>query len=75
MLLAVLDAGYEDHIMLASDFASVDELKTNHGLGLGTAYVMFVPKMRYAGVKEDVIRKITVDNPRRFLAFVPKKST
>jgi len=75
MLLAVLDAGYEDHILLASDFAERVELKANHGVGLGSAYVVFVPKMRYAGVKEDTIRKITIDNPRRFLAFVPKRSS
>lgn len=72
MLLALLDAGYEDHILLASDFADPLELKANHGAGLGSAYVVFVPKMRYAGIKEDVIRKIAIDNPRRFLAFVPK---
>jgi len=75
MLLAVLDAGFEDHVMLSSDFASTDELKANHGVGLGSAFVNFVPKMRYAGVKEDIIHKITVDNPRRFLAFVPKPTT
>jgi phosphotriesterase-related protein len=75
MVLSVIDAGYEDHILLASDFADRLELKTNHGVGLGTAFVVFAPKMRYAGVKEDTIRKITVDNPRRFLAFVPKKTS
>jgi phosphotriesterase-related protein len=75
MVLAVIDAGFEDHILLASDFASPDELKANHSVGLGAAFVVFVPKMRYAGVKEDTIRKITVDNPRRFLAFVPKRSS
>jgi len=31
-----------------------------------------VPKLRFAGVPEEAIRKILVDNPRRFLAFVPK---
>lgn len=72
MILALLDAGYEDHILLASDFADPLELKINHGAGFGSAYVVFVPKMRYAGVKEETIRKITIDNPRRFLAFVPK---
>ena len=72
MLLAVLDAGYEDHVLLSSDFASRDELKANYGAGFGTAVVVFVPKMRYAGVKEETIQKILVDNPRRFLAFVPK---
>jgi predicted metal-dependent phosphotriesterase family hydrolase len=34
---------------------------------------VFVPKLRYAAVKEATIRKILFDNPRRFLAFVPKK--
>jgi phosphotriesterase-related protein len=72
MVLALIDAGYEDHILLASDFAEAVELKANHGVGFGSAYVVFVPKMRYAGVKEETIRKITIDNPRRFLAFVPK---
>ncbi len=72
MVLALIEAGYEDHILLASDFAEAVELKANHGVGFGSAYVVFVPKMRYAGVKEETIRKITIDNPRRFLAFVPK---
>jgi phosphotriesterase-related protein len=72
MLLAVINAGYEGHILLGSDFATEDELKANHGNGFGTAIVMFVPKMRAAGVKEQTIHQITVDNPRRFLAFVPK---
>lgn len=72
MVLALIDAGFEDHILLSSDFADVVELKANHGAGFASAYVVFVPKMRYAGVKEETIRKITIDNPRRFLAFVPK---
>lgn len=74
MLLALLDAGYEDHILLSSDFADPLELKANHGAGFGSAHVVFVPKMRHAGIKEETIRKITIDNPRRFLAFVPKAS-
>jgi predicted metal-dependent phosphotriesterase family hydrolase len=32
----------------------------------------FVPKLRHAGVKDATLHKILVDNPRRFLAFVPK---
>jgi predicted metal-dependent phosphotriesterase family hydrolase len=34
----------------------------------------FVPKLLAAGVKEEMVHRILVDNPRRFLAFVPKKS-
>jgi predicted metal-dependent phosphotriesterase family hydrolase len=72
MVLAVLDAGYEDHVLLGSDFASADELKANHGAGFDSAMIVFGPKMRAAGVKEATMHKILVDNPRRFLAFVPK---
>ena len=35
----------------------------------------FVPKLRDAGVKEATLHKILVDNPRRFLAFVPKTAS
>jgi predicted metal-dependent phosphotriesterase family hydrolase len=30
--------------------------------------------MRQAGIEEETIRRITQDNPRRFLAFVPKEA-
>ena len=75
MVLAVIDAGYEDHVLLGSDFATEDELKANHGAGFDSAMIVFVPKMRAAGVKEETIHKILIDNPRRFLAFVPKKTS
>jgi len=75
MLLAILDAGYEDHVLLGSDFATEDELKANHGAGLDSAMIVFVPKMRAAGVKEQTIHKILVDNPRRFLAFTPNSTS
>lgn len=72
-VLALLDAGLEDFVLLASDFAHQQCLKSTWGAGYSTVTSVFVPKLRYAGVKEGTIRKILVDNPRRFLAFVPKK--
>ena len=72
-VLALLDAGLEDFILLASDFAHQQCLKSTWGAGYSTVVTIFVPKLRYAGVKEATIRRILVDNPRRFLAFVPKK--
>ena len=73
IVLALLDAGLEDFVLLASDFAHQQCLKSTWGAGYSTVVSVFVPKLRYAGVKEGTIRKILVDNPRRFLAFVPKK--
>ena len=75
MVLALLDAGLDDYVLLSSDFAHQQCLKSTWGAGYSTVLSVFVPKLRYAGVKEAAIRKILIDNPRRFLAFVPKKSS
>jgi phosphotriesterase-related protein len=74
MVLSVLDAGFEDQVLFGTDFNDVRQLKANWGSGLSTVLLDFVPKLRYAGVKEATIHKILVDNPLRFLAFVPKQT-
>ena len=71
MVLNALEAGYEDHILLSSDFANTTQIKANWGNGFSTVLVQFVPKLRYHGVPAATIRKILVDNPRRWLAHVP----
>jgi phosphotriesterase-related protein len=75
LIMAVLEAGYEDHVLLSADFASERETKFNGGAGYSSVSMVFLPKLRYAGVKEATIRKIMVENPKRFLAFVPKKAS
>ena len=74
MVLSILDAGYEDQLLLSADFYNAKELKANWGNGFSTVLVQFVPKLRHAGVTEETLHKILVDNPRRFLAFVPKQA-
>ena len=71
-ILAVLDAGFEDHLLLSADSTPVPQLKANWGNGYSSVVIQFVPKLRYAGVKDATLHKILGDNPRRFLAFVPK---
>ena len=71
MVLNALEAGYEDHILLSSDFANTAQIKANWGNGFSTVLVQFVPKLRYYGVPDETIHKILVDNPRRWLAHVP----
>ncbi|PYR36666.1 MAG: hypothetical protein DMF90_09355 [Acidobacteria bacterium] len=75
MALSIIEAGYEDHLLLSADGTSQQERKANGGPGYAKVLTIFVPKLRAAGVKEATIHKILVDNPRRFLAFVPKKTT
>jgi phosphotriesterase-related protein len=70
MVLAFLQAGYADHLLLSSDYNFTARSAARPGYG--TTLTVFVPKLRAAGVNDETIRRVTVDNPRRFLAFVPK---
>jgi len=72
MVQDLLDAGLEDHILLSSDQGNERQFNRYYGHGWASVLMQFVPKLRFAGVPEETIRKILVDNPRRFLAFVPK---
>lgn len=71
MATALIDAGYADRLLLSSDFAVEDALTKNGGPGLAQTATVFAPMLIEAGVPEDTVHQILVDNPRRFLAFVP----
>jgi phosphotriesterase-related protein len=75
MVLALLEAGYAGNLLLSSDFSSPRALKKNGGPGLAQTVTVFGKMLLQAGVSQDTLHGILVDNPRRFLAFVPKKST
>jgi phosphotriesterase-related protein len=63
LVMALIDAGFADHLMFSADASS----------GYSKTLTAFVPKLKAAGISDQVLRRITVDNPRRFLAFVPKR--
>ncbi len=69
---ALLEAGHGDRLLISSDFSSPRGLKKNGGGGLGQAVTVFAPLLRQAGVEEAVLRQIFEENPKRFLAFVPR---
>ena len=60
LILAFLEAGHLEHLLLSSDTRS-DFLKV----------ARLAEQLQGAGVSEEMLHTITVDNPRRFLAFVP----
>jgi phosphotriesterase-related protein len=63
MVMALIEAGFAGHLMFSADASS----------GYAKTLTMFVPKLKAAGATDEVLHGITVDNPRRFLAFVPKR--
>jgi phosphotriesterase-related protein len=73
MVMALLEAGFADHLMFSSDFSNAGQLKRNNKeLGYAKTLTVFVPKLKAAGASDETLRQIMVDNPRRFLAFIPK---
>jgi phosphotriesterase-related protein len=71
MVVAFLNAGYADKLLLSADFTGQRTLEA--GPGYGRTLTVFVPLLRKAGVDEATIHTVLYDNPRRFLAFVPKR--
>ena len=73
IVMSLIEAGYADHLLFSSDFSNSTALKRNNKeLGYAKTLTVFVPKLKKAGASDEVLRQIMNDNPRRFLAFVPK---
>jgi phosphotriesterase-related protein len=73
IVMSLIDAGYADHLLFASDFSNGNFLKRNNKeFGYAKTLTVFVPKLKKAGASDEILRQIMNDNPRRFLAFVPK---
>jgi phosphotriesterase-related protein len=72
MVLALVEAGYAKNLMFSSDLSSAGQIKKNKGAGYAKTVTVWGKALRDAGMKDDVLHGILVDNPRRFLACVPK---
>jgi phosphotriesterase-related protein len=85
MIMMFLEAGHIDRLLLSSDYigrvnTNVGEISVypgplharDGGPGYARPLLLFVPEMRKAGIRDEDIRRITQDNPRQFLAFVPR---
>jgi phosphotriesterase-related protein len=63
LVMALLEAGFADRLLFSSDASR----------GYGKTLTIFLPKLKAVGAGDEALRRIMVDNPRRFLAFVPKR--
>jgi phosphotriesterase-related protein len=63
LVMALIEAGFADHLMFSADASS----------GYAKTLTVFLPRLKAAGASDEVLHRIMVDNPRRFLAFVPKR--
>ena len=63
LVMALIEAGFADHLLISGDASR----------GFARPLTAFVPKLKAAGATDEVLHRIMVDNPRRFLAFTPKR--
>jgi phosphotriesterase-related protein len=63
LVMGLIEAGFADNLLFSADTSR----------GYGKTLTVFLPKLKAAGASDEVLRRIMVDNSRRFLAFVPKR--
>jgi phosphotriesterase-related protein len=73
MVMGLIEAGFAENLMFSADASSANQMKGNKGDGYAKTFTVFVPKLKAAGASDEVLHTIMFDNPRRFLAFVPRK--
>ena len=68
LILHMIEKGYAERLLLAMD-TTVQRL-TSYGADVGLDFILrsFLPALRDAGVTENLIQTITVDNPARVFA-------
>jgi phosphotriesterase-related protein len=69
-IAAAINAGYADHVLLAHDVCTKAQLKRNGGGGYTYISEVILPGLKAKGIRDETIRGIMVDNPRRVLTFV-----
>ncbi|MFB6671696.1 phosphotriesterase [Streptomyces sp. NPDC056390] len=67
LLLALLEAGYADRVLLSCDISRHGYLEREGGQGYGHLFRSFLPRARAAGVDDTLTDLMTRRNPLRFL--------
>jgi phosphotriesterase-related protein len=67
MLVTLVERGWTDQLLLSQDVCHRSHLKAYGGQGYDYLLTTFVPRLQAAGIDADVLRRLTVDNPRRLL--------
>lgn len=70
MVLAILEAGFDDQLLLSADHTG--QRTQDEGPGYGRTVTVFLPQLRSAGVPDAVLTRIMTRNAQRFMAFVPR---
>ena len=67
LIRRLVDAGFEDQIIISCDIGRRSQMKRYGGRGYAYLLTKFAPELRAAGVGQEAIEKFLVHNPRRLL--------
>ncbi|MFE1936855.1 phosphotriesterase [Streptomyces sp. NPDC059474] len=67
LLLALLEAGHAERVLLSCDISRHTYLRHEGGQGYGHLFRSFLPKARAVGIDDDLVDMLTRRNPLRFL--------
>ncbi|TDD45392.1 aryldialkylphosphatase [Nonomuraea terrae] len=65
--LAVIEDGHADRLLVSTGLSRVAQVRRYGGPGYAHLFDTLLPRLREAGVDDDVIRRVTHDNPLRWL--------
>ena len=71
LVLDLIEADQAGQLLLSQDVGQVHELRSRGGRGYAYLAERFLPALREAGVPDETLRTITVENPRRWLTITP----
>ncbi len=66
---ALIDRGYLDHILISQDLCFAECYTKNGGYGYAHLLKDIVPKLKAAGIADEQVRAIMVENPKRLFPF------
>ncbi|MBX9695463.1 MAG: phosphotriesterase-related protein [Cyanobacteria bacterium] len=66
-LIALLDAGYENQLLLSQDVCTKMQLRRYGGNGYDHVLRSVIPQLKARGVDEETVNTILIQNPARFL--------
>lgn len=73
-IVALVKAGHGGRVLMSHDVCTKIQQHAYGGKGLDFVQLQVVPYLRERGVSNADIHRITVDNPRRLLAFAPPRT-
>ena len=68
-LASLIAMGHGDKLLISTDTCRLSQLHAHGGRGYDYVWREFLPLLRDAGIADEEIERILVDNPRRFIAI------